>query len=153
MECHFDSELIHRIETDCKFVDGNFEDLTYYLADVEAFVEPAFVFPDIGGPINSYLCIHNVSEWPKLFENWLEQPQDFDDMTVCSSSSAGSDGHDNDDDGNSDENESQSDEGDDGGSVSDGDVDDDEREDSEEESEEESDGEESAPESDKEDQN
>ena len=57
-----------------KFVSHN----KYYLADVEAIVGPAVVFPDIGGPVNRCLYLKDRSKWKKVFEKWLEQPGHLD---------------------------------------------------------------------------
>ena len=78
------SELVTRIETECTIVNGHVDDLIFYLADVEAFVEPAMVIPDVGGPQNSYLCIENRSEWSLSFEAWLEEPFDLNQLMVDS---------------------------------------------------------------------
>ena len=44
------SELVLTLETDVVLnAHGDVDDLQFYLADVEAFVEPAIVVPDIGG--------------------------------------------------------------------------------------------------------
>ena len=119
------SELISKIATE-GIVEG---ELQFYLADVEAFEEPAFVVPDIGGPENGYLCIRPRSGWARLFETWLEQPDDLDELTQCSyesseddidesddSSSEGSEGvksesiaSDEDDSGNNSEESSEND--------------------------------------------
>ena len=48
--------------------------MRYYLAEVEAFVDPAVVVPDIGGPNNAYFWIKSREKWAKLFEQWLIAP-------------------------------------------------------------------------------
>jgi hypothetical protein len=59
---------------------GEVHDLQFFLADVEAFVEPAIVVPDIGGKPNSYLLVINKSHWRAKFEEWLDAPHDLDEM-------------------------------------------------------------------------
>ena len=46
----------------------------YYLAEVEAFVDPAVVVPDIGGPNNAYFWIKSREKLAKLFKQWLIAP-------------------------------------------------------------------------------
>ena len=46
--------------------------LVFYLADVEAFVEPVAVVPDIGGPPNRYFAVKARAEWAADFELFLE---------------------------------------------------------------------------------
>ena len=75
------SELVLTVETDVVLnAHGEVDDLQFYLADVEAFVEPAIVVPDIGGKKNRYLLIMNKSHWRSKFESWLEDPQEWDEM-------------------------------------------------------------------------
>jgi len=59
----------------------------FYLADVEAFHEPAIVVPDIGGPENGYLVFKNRSEWCSSFESWLDSPSNEDEMSIIQGSS------------------------------------------------------------------
>ena len=81
MEGHGEvTELVVRLETDCVKQNGKLVCMTFYLADVEAFVDPAIVVPDVGGPENSYLAILNRPGWCKKFESWLETSQEFDDL-------------------------------------------------------------------------
>jgi hypothetical protein len=76
----YDSELVREILLDCEFTqDGSgVHNLTFFLADVEAFVSPAMVVPNIGGPINSYFLVKERDEWRELFEEWLESPHTDD---------------------------------------------------------------------------
>ena len=53
---------------------GYVTEMRYYLAEVEAFVGPAVVVPDIGGPNNSFFWLRSRDQWAKLFETWLSQP-------------------------------------------------------------------------------
>ena len=105
------TDLVFTLETDCHFVDGKVEGLKFYLADVEAFAEPAIVIPDVGGSPNRYLCLHNRSEWAKLFEMWLDDPSDlWEDVSDASSSSEDDDGFDEGQSSSDDECEGESDE-------------------------------------------
>jgi len=106
LEGENNSELVTRIETECTMSNGKVHDLIFYLADVEAFVEPAMVVPDVGGPENSYLCIENRSEWATLFENWLDEPFNLEDLRI---------GSDNEEEEDIDEEDSDSDEDEEGG--------------------------------------
>ena len=53
-------------------VGGFVDDLKFYLANVEAFLEPAIVVPDVGGPKNGYFWIAARSTWPEYFTSWLD---------------------------------------------------------------------------------
>ena len=48
--------------------------LRLYLADVEAFVDPITVVPDIGGPPNAYFhCKQSRDKWREDFIAWLHR--------------------------------------------------------------------------------
>ena len=69
------SELLTPITSEIGAMNrGYVTQMRYYLADVEAFVGPAVVVPDIGGPNNAYFWIKNRESWAKLFESWLSEP-------------------------------------------------------------------------------
>jgi len=53
--------------------------LQYYLADVEAFVEPTVVIPDLGGAPNAYFEVKTKSKWCEDFIGWLEQDAKYDE--------------------------------------------------------------------------
>ena len=72
-----------------KFVSHN----KYYLADGEAIVGPAVMFPDIGGPVNRYLYLKDRSKWKKVFEKWLEQPGHLDAVYSSDEESDADDRH------------------------------------------------------------
>ena len=59
-----------------KIVNGAVTDLKFYLADVEAFVAPLTVIPDIGGRPSDYFVVKNREEWREDFEAWLETPNE-----------------------------------------------------------------------------
>jgi hypothetical protein len=44
----------------------------YYLADVEAFVEPLVVVADIGGKRNDFFVLKSRQKWRQNFIDWLE---------------------------------------------------------------------------------
>ncbi len=50
----------------------------FYLADVEAFDDPAVVIPDIGGEPTAYFLLKNRTQWCEQFVEWLEDPQEDD---------------------------------------------------------------------------
>jgi hypothetical protein len=62
--------------------DGVVTGRKLYLADVEAFVSPLCMVPDIGAvPRCKYLLVKPRSVWAKEFIAWLDDPHDNDDMT------------------------------------------------------------------------
>jgi len=77
-ECEM-SELFVPIE---KFLAGTLEDiplkLQFFLADVEAIVEPIAVVPDLGGPPNRYFQVKERDAWRNDFINFLEKDFDID---------------------------------------------------------------------------
>ena len=54
--------------------------LKFLLVDVEAFVKPAAVIPDIGGSPDSYFLLKDRSEWKEDFVKWLREPHNLDEM-------------------------------------------------------------------------
>ena len=52
----------------------------FYLANVEAFVKPCIVIPDVGGPPNSYFEVKPRSLWANEFIGWLRRPHKDDTM-------------------------------------------------------------------------
>ena len=52
----------------------------FYLADVDAFMGPCCVIPDIGGHPSSYFLVKNRLEWANEFIGWLNQPHKNDTM-------------------------------------------------------------------------
>ena len=60
-------------------------DLKFYLADVEAIVEPIAVIPDLGGEPNNCFVLRERKHWSRDFERWLEEPHlemEPDDLDV-----------------------------------------------------------------------
>lgn len=51
----------------------------FYLADVEAFVSPCIVIPDIGGPFNRCFHVKSRQQWKDSFVDWLKQPHKLDE--------------------------------------------------------------------------
>ena len=77
-----DSELVRELLTDCRVDNaGNPIGYTFYLADVEAFVDPCIVIPNLGGPANGYLLLRERDEWRGRFEEWLEKPHHEDTIS------------------------------------------------------------------------
>ncbi len=58
--------------------NGYIMEQKFYLADVEAFDDPAVVIPDIGGEPNAYFLLKNWTQWCEQFVEWLEDPQEDD---------------------------------------------------------------------------
>jgi hypothetical protein len=46
----------------------------FYLVDVEAFVEPMVVVPDVGGKRNAYFHMKSRHLWVEQFEQWVKDP-------------------------------------------------------------------------------
>ena len=54
--------------------------LKFCLANVEAFVRPVAVIPDIGGPANAHFELKERSKWKLDFAQWLREPHNLDQM-------------------------------------------------------------------------
>jgi hypothetical protein len=79
-----ETELLREVETEVEeLLHGYVSKLKFYLAPVEAFVEPAVVVPNIGGKNNSYLWLTGRHNWRNLFVAWLHKP--YQDLTEESS--------------------------------------------------------------------
>ena len=65
--------------------------LKFYLADVEAFVAPLTVIPDIGGETNAYFMVRNRTCWREDFESWLETPKNENTFTMSDDEESDSD--------------------------------------------------------------
>jgi hypothetical protein len=61
--------------------EGYVTKIKFYLADVEAFVEPVAVVPDIGGKSNGYWMVKPRRDWANLFSKWLQVAHNEDDMS------------------------------------------------------------------------
>jgi hypothetical protein len=106
------SELVLSLETDVVHnAHGEVHDLQFFLADVEAFVEPAIVVPDIGGKPNSYLLVINKSHWRAKFEEWLDAPHDLDEMDPIEAVNNDDDGNGNSDEEDENEENEESEDG------------------------------------------
>lgn len=77
------SELFTPIVTEIGCQErGIITELKFYLAEVETFVAPAVVIPDVGGKQNGYLMMRSRSEWKTDFERWLDRkPESFPAFT------------------------------------------------------------------------
>ena len=74
-------EIFRRLHTEVGAkTDGFVSELKFYLADVEAFVDPCIVVPNLGGETNSYFWVQNRTEWAESFANWLRAPHHLDEM-------------------------------------------------------------------------
>ena len=61
--------------------DGCIQRRRFYLADVEAFLQPITVIPDIGNENKlRYLQVKGRHEWAATFTKWLEEPHHLDEM-------------------------------------------------------------------------
>ena len=61
--------------------DGQMVRRKFYLGDVEAFVEPVTVIPDVGCvDIIKYFAVLPRREWANNFTKWLEEPHNLDIM-------------------------------------------------------------------------
>ena len=61
--------------------DGKLKGRNFYLADVDAFVAPAVVVPDIGSPqLNKYFLLKPRDQWARGFTRWVEDEYYLDDM-------------------------------------------------------------------------
>jgi len=58
-----------------ELTDNMVSKLQLYLANVEAFVKPLVVIPDIGGQANDYLMLKSRQEWRELFIKYLKDSQ------------------------------------------------------------------------------
>ena len=71
--------------------DGTVTQLKFYLAEVEAFVAPMVVIPDIGGAPNAYFYVKNRMCWREDFEDWLETPANESTFTMSEDEESDSD--------------------------------------------------------------
>ncbi len=75
------SELLTPIIKDVgEITNGQVSKQTFYLATVEAFMEPLVVIPDIGGEPNAYFILKSRPKWRELFITWLEASHAHDVM-------------------------------------------------------------------------
>ena len=98
--------------------DGSIQRRRFYLADVEAFLQPITVIPDIGNENKlRYLQVKARNEWAASFTKWLEDPHHLDAMDEEYESEDETDEADNDTDESDeagDESEEDEDESEDG---------------------------------------
>jgi len=75
------SELFDVLTTEAgEFENGLVTKLKFYLADVEAFMEPCVVVPNVGGANNSYFWVEPRARWSEMFVEWLRAPHTYDKM-------------------------------------------------------------------------
>ena len=79
---HWHSTIFSPINTEISGIaNSRVAKLKFYLADVEAFVEPVAVIPDIGGPPNRYFVVKSRACWEEDFEQWLEKDhEDYEEI-------------------------------------------------------------------------
>ena len=74
------SEIFVRITKEVGgLTDNRVSHLTFYLADVEAFMEPISVIPDIGGAPNDYFVVRDRDNWKQAFSAWLHTPMNIEE--------------------------------------------------------------------------
>ena len=90
VENPIDTELITEIEIEVGGFtgEGYVSKLTFYLASVEAFVEPAVVVPNIGGKTNSYMWLNARHTWRDSFVKWLHEPYNVGELSDSEVSSS-----------------------------------------------------------------
>ena len=59
--------------------------LKFYLADVEAFVEPLVVVPNIGDAPNAYFLCRSRASWADDCIHWLQEPYEERAESECDS--------------------------------------------------------------------
>ena len=75
------SELFRRIHKEAGgFTHNQVSHFKHCLVDVEAFVKPIVVIPDIGGPPNDHFLLRDRSNWKEDFESWLDLPDKDDEI-------------------------------------------------------------------------
>ena len=78
------SILFQGCRKECKFLNNNLKcvgERQFYLADVEAFVDPVCVIPDVGNSdIMRYLMLKPRTDWAQLFIDWVRADPDEDEM-------------------------------------------------------------------------
>ena len=60
--------------------NGQVQKLKFFLADVEAFLKPLVVIPDIGGDINAYFLVKDRETWRQDFISFLLSDLDLEDV-------------------------------------------------------------------------
>ena len=75
------SEIFVPIRTEVGLIrDGQVAELKFYLADVEAFLRPVAVAPDVGGAANAYFRLKDRNVWREDFIDWLEEAEEDDSI-------------------------------------------------------------------------
>ena len=77
------SDLFIPCIKECRQLDnsGNIAKRQFYLADVEAFLHPVTVIPDVGSENKlRYLQVKARKEWADCFLRWVKDPHDLDEM-------------------------------------------------------------------------
>ena len=88
------TELFVPMETEVgSITNGEVSALKFYLADVEAFIRPVAVVPDIGGRSNAYFRLKDRQVWREEFMEWLEEANE-DELIEDSDTDQSEDGDD-----------------------------------------------------------
>lgn len=75
------SELFSPITKDVELQeDGYVSNRTFYLADTEAFLDPACVIPNLGGKSNEYFVVKPRNQWADCFVKWVQEEHILDKM-------------------------------------------------------------------------
>jgi hypothetical protein len=75
------SELMAPYLKEVQFDDqGTIGNRSFYLADTDAFLDPACVVPDLGGPINRYFVVKPRNQWAGEFVKWIQEDHSQDVM-------------------------------------------------------------------------
>jgi hypothetical protein len=75
------SDLMMPVLKEASFdMEGNVVKRRFYLADVEAILDPCAVVPDIGGPKNRYFVVKPRNQWADDFITWISDPHNIDEM-------------------------------------------------------------------------
>ena len=91
-EVDADANMLHNLFVPLRkqvgrIVNDSVTKLKFYLVDVETFVGPVTVVPDVGGQPNSYIMVKNRAEWLDDFHDWLLN-EDVPGVTVSDDESS-----------------------------------------------------------------
>ena len=76
-----DTELFDVLSTETGAMEnGDVSQLKFYLADVDTFLAPCVVVPNVGGPNNCYFWVESRARWADLFVQWLRLPHRDDEQ-------------------------------------------------------------------------
>ena len=91
--------------------NGEIAKRQFYLADVEAFLDPVAVIPDIGHANKlRYLQVKPRTAWAEGFVQWLQEPHNLDEMEGEYATTSEEEGDDDDDDDSDEKEDSEEEE-------------------------------------------